>query len=325
MKEGGARTDINSSAKIYGLIGYPVKHSLSKVMQEAAFRHYKINAEYRLFEVKPQELQDFLLNGNFLAKDIEGKPIYVEDMLGFNITIPYKIKAKEILEAAGFVLKDSVEELFHNVKISGAVNTVRREDDGQLKYSNTDVNGFFRALREDLRSVFEMKNKNVLLFGCGGAGRAVIAALTWKGLSTRKIYIYDNNEEAVRYAKEHFKTVPSLINEKLEFISDRQLEDVITRCHLLVNASSVGMKHVDPSLIDKDLLAKNKNLSVYDVVYNRTTQLIRDAKDLNLQAADGRNMLLYQGAAAFELWRGREAPIEEMRKALLDALDGKSH
>lgn len=301
--------------KIYGLIGYPVKHSLSATMHNAAFKELGIEAEYRLFEIPPEKLEGFLLE-NIKVEDTQGKIFYSQDIAGFNITIPHKIKTKEILTKK-FPYVGIAEDLSHYVKISGAVNTVKRLHDG-LDYCNTDVSGFWESLREDLK--FDARNKNVLLIGCGGAGRAVIAALTWKMQTVNNIYIFDNNSETIRSAKEHFGNAPVLLREKLEFISCEEIYKKIKRCQLLVNASPIGMKEGDPSVIDKKLL--HKDLYVYDVVYNRMTQLVRDAQEAcgEEKACRGLGMFLYQGERALEFWIGRHAPSQVMRKALEEAL-----
>ena len=175
----------NNVKKIYGVLGYPVKHSLSPVMHNAAFGHLKIDAEYKLFEVRPEALEDVLL-GNISIKDTEGNEVYAGDISGFNITIPHKIKAKELLEKKFPFDQNAVLiniDLYY-VKLSGAVNTVKREAN-ILRYWNTDAPGFLKSLEVDLE--FEPKGKNALLIGCGGAGRAIIAALSWGNVGIKKI------------------------------------------------------------------------------------------------------------------------------------------
>ena len=166
-----------SKLKVYGLIGYPVKHSLSPAMHNAAFKELNIDAEYRLFEVRPQDLEDFLLKRN--------------DIAGFNITIPHKVRAREILEEK-FPFDKYSQDLQSNlldVLISGAVNTVKRSG-SKLEYWNTDAKGFIDSLTKDLD--FDLNKgeyKNVIVFGCGGAGRAVICGLCWRQHRINKVYI----------------------------------------------------------------------------------------------------------------------------------------
>ena len=293
--------------QVYGLIGFPVEHSLSPQMQMAAFRELVIDAEYKLFERTPEKLESFLT-----------EEVFALGLAGFNITIPHKVRAREILEKnypTDWGSKNILQAL-HYVKLTGAVNTVKVVGK-RLKYFNTDATGFRRSLGESLR--FEPKDKEILLIGCGGAGRTVIAALGWRNVGVRKIYIYDINEASVNSAKEHFLSSSPHANflaDKLQFIQTSDLKKVINKCSLLVNASPIGMKDPQDSPIDKSLL--HKELSVYDVVYNRNdkTQLIKDALARDLPVADGLEMLLYQGADAFSIWTQQEAPIDEMRKAL---------
>ncbi len=294
--------------KIYGLIGYPVKHSLSKIMQEAAFKACNINAEYRLIPVKPEELEDFLLNDKKVS-DISGNPISIQDLSGFNITVPHKVQA---------IKKNPIIRIVDtNVILVGAVNTVKiNKDDEKLDYYNTDVKGFIDSLREDLK--FNPDGKHVFIFGCGGASRAVIAGLLPKeGFRVKKIFLYDIHREAIASIKEHFKSF-DWIAERLEPVNEDAISDKIKDCDLLVNASPVGMEEGDSSPVDRKLL--HKDLYVYDVVYNRKTQLIKDAESAGLNARGGLGMLLYQGALGFEIWTGQKAPVEVMRKALEEAM-----
>jgi shikimate dehydrogenase len=310
-----------SEKRIYGLIGYPVKHSLSPIMHNAAFENLKeqgkidYDAEYRLFEVPPKRLEEFLLDPNAKFDDIDGNSIRAGAVLGFNITIPHKVKADQILEREFPFDRNAYmmnEDLYY-VKLSGAVNTVKREGN---KYYNTDARGFLDSLKANWG--FETKDKNVLLIGCGGAGRAIIAVLSWKKAQIKKIYIYDISKEAMKSAEEHFRPF-DFVKDKLEYVQEKEIiPGMIKKCQLLVNASPVGMKEGDGSVIDKSLL--HENLSVYDVVYSRQTQLIKDAESLpGRPVKNGLGMLLYQGVDAFELWTEQKAPVEVMRKALREA------
>jgi shikimate dehydrogenase len=309
----------SSSLRLYGLIGYPVKHSLSPAMHNAAFKALGINAAYRLFEVKPQELASFLLDPQTKITDTSGKTIYAGDILGFNITIPHKVKAKEILMAQEAEKKliqkinkakkkeSSVSSNKWYTLVAGAINTVKKG----YQPRNTDVSGFLKSLKVDLN--FNTKDKSVLVIGCGGAGRAVIAGLSYGQKKVKKIYIYEKDKKAISLAKSHFHQFPA-VSRKLKFIACEQMPQAIKKCQLLVNTSPVGMKDDSFSIIKKDLL--HKGLSVYDLIYNRQTKLIKDALILGLPAASGQGMLLYQGAAAFSFWVEEPAPIEVMRSAL---------
>ncbi|MBU1366819.1 MAG: shikimate dehydrogenase [Candidatus Omnitrophica bacterium] len=299
-----------SPKQIYGLIGYPVKHSLSASMHNAAFRSRGIDAEYRLFEVEPGDLEDFLLNPDKEVCDIEANYVRGGDIAGFNITIPHKVRAKQILERAFPPKSLSGERDYHCMVISGAINTVKRE----REYTNTDVHGFLKSLEKDLQ--FKTEYKTALVVGCGGAGRAVVAGLSWAGANIKKIYIYEKNNKVAHLAQGHFSSFPELSG-KWEFISHKHLPEIVKKCDLLVNASPVGMKEGGPTIIDKELL--HKGLFVYDLVYNRETELVKDAKFLGLPAYGGRGMLLYQGAASWQFWTEKEPPMDVMRQALESA------
>ena len=304
--------------KIYGLIGYPVKHSFSPAMHNAAFKALGIDAEYRLFEVKPEELEDFLLNLDTIVKDTKGNSIRAGDVVGFNITLPHKVRAKEILEKkfSTTAIEQATNRSLYYVQLTGAVNTVKREE-GRLLYRNTDAGGFYRSLREDLK--FNPEGKSILVIGCGGAGRAVFVALDNADVQVRRVFVHDVDSEARISAQKYlFSRVRSLYS--AAFISQEEIPKFIKECDLLVNASPVGMKEGDGSVIDKKFL--HEGLFVYDVVYNRDTELIKEAKAKGLPAVGGLGMLLYQGVAAFELWTGRPAPVEVMRKALVSEIKG---
>lgn len=301
--------------QLFGLIGNPVKHSLSPLMHNAAFRHLKIDAQYCLFEVPAENLEGVLLGTDSIL-DIEGK-VSSQDLNGFNITIPYKVKAREILEKKFPPSKGSRQDLdLYYVELSGAINTVKREGD-RVKYYNTDAGGFFMSLDLDLK--FNPKNKNILVIGCGGAGRAIIAALSWKNVKTKNIYVTDVNEAAINSANDHFKRLKQYGNfkNKLKFIDNKDVGRFIKECQLLVNATPVGMDDGDGSVINKNSL--HENLSVYDIVYRKDsgqTQLIKDAKSLGLNYASGLDLLLYQGAIAFNKWTEEIPPIKIMRQML---------
>ncbi len=206
-----------SGKKIYGLIGYPVKHSLSPAMHNAAFQALNIDAEYRLFEVPPQRLEEFLLNTDKIFEDTDGNSVRAGDILGFNITIPHKVPA---------LLKSTTIVTSHEVILVGSVNTVKRDKNtGKLYYYNTDTTGFMKSLQEDLK--FDTRNKNVFIFGCGGAGRAIIAGLTCKGTNVKKIYIYDVNKDAMDSTKRHFDNFSDYMEGELEFITEAQILEKI--------------------------------------------------------------------------------------------------
>lgn len=280
----------------YGIVGYPVKHSLSPVMQEAAFRAFGIDATYGLHEVEPAGLAEFLESaaGNGFA--------------GFNVTIPHKLETKKNIEQNG-ALDESASRL-------GAVNTVKVSEGGKLHGYNTDGAGFYRSLVEDLS--FEPEGRKVFILGAGGAASAITMYL---GNGPRAVYVYDMDESRVarlgklfasRYDSKHFIAV-----------STKDIAAIMKECDLLINATPVGMKDADPLPVDRSLL--RGGIRVYDLVYNRPeTRLVYEARKLKAHACTGMGMLLYQGAIAFEIWTGLKAPVAVMKKALKEAIKKSS-
>jgi len=280
--------DKKSLTKIYGVLGYPVKHSFSPLMQNAAFGALKINAEYKLFEVAQEELKDFLTS------------LREKNIWGLNVTIPHKEKVIPFLD-----------NLSDETRLIGAVNTIRVSSN-QLEGFNTDGEGFLKHLTEELK--FAPRGKIIAVIGAGGAARAVSVYLS-KAL-TKEISIYDIDKNKTSVLVEHLKK-----NFKnIEFIAANSIEELnIKDCDLLVNATPIGMKETDPCIVDKKFM--HKNLLVYDLIYNpKETKLQAHAKKVGAKVSGGLGMLLYQGMFSFEIWTGQKAPKEVMRKALLKTL-----
>ncbi|MDD5109134.1 MAG: shikimate dehydrogenase [Candidatus Omnitrophica bacterium] len=270
---------------VYGLVGFPIKHSLSPSMHNAAFSKLKIKAKYKLFELKPNQLKVFL--GNLKKKNI----------CGFNVTHPYK---EQIL---GFLNSKS-----SGVKEIGAANTVVVDYTGRLKGFNTDYLGFAAHLKE-----LKVKPKKVAVIGAGGASRAVCFALARMKIDELCIYDIDKFKSLSL-----FKNLNSNFPETQFNVASRIADLEIGNKDLLVNASAVGMRTTDPCLIDPSDL--HQGLFVYDLIYNPLeTKLITLAKARNLNFSNGLGMLLYQGVFAFKYFTGRVAPVETMKVALLKA------
>jgi len=277
---------------IYGVLGHPIGHSLSPAMQNAAFRAAAIDAEYGVYDVAPEGLANFL-------SDLHKKSIS-----GLNVTIPHKIKAKEFVERYG-IIDGAAKKL-------GAINTIKVASSGKLCGFNTDGPGFYRSLIEDLK--FEPEGKTVFVLGSGGAATAVAMYL---GNGPKKIFISDVDKTKSAALKKHYDE--HYDSSKISIVDPEHVKDALNMSDLLVNATPMGMKDGDPSPVAKDML--HKGLRVYDLVYNRpATELVMDATRLKLHAATGLGMLLYQGAIAFEIWTGKQAPVTVMKKALKEAL-----
>ena len=279
--------------KIVGLFGYPVAHSISPVFHNAAFKKLNLDFTYLPFSVRPKDLK----------KATEG--IKALNIVGMNVTIPHKTEILPYLD------KVSPE-----VKEIGAVNTIFNKN-GKLVGYNTDAIGFLSSLREDLK--FNPEGKSIFLLGAGGVAYAVTYALIKK--KARKITIINKPHQMAKSLIKHFKKIAKGCTFKLVDFSQRNNQKLISQADILINATSVGMNPKDPSLIKKELLSRN--LLIFDVVYNRETALIKAAKKRGLEAIGGLNMLVRQGAASFEIWTGKKAPIETMKEAAENALANK--
>jgi len=273
-----------SAQKIYGVLGYPARHSLSPAMHNAAFRSVGLKAEYLIFEKDPSQLEGFLdsLNNSGIS--------------GLNVTVPYKEKVSKFLT-----------NVSADARLIQAVNTIKVEGNS-LSGFNTDGQGFMRHLSGELG--FNPAGKRLAILGAGGASKAISVYLSKNNPST--VTIYDIDREKVRslvgYLERNFPLVSFNVAHSTKDLS-------VEKCDLLINATPVGMKEDDPCLIDESMI--NPGSLVYDLIYNPAeTKLLSRAKKRGARISNGLGMLLWQGAHSFEIWTGLKAPVEVMKKAL---------
>ncbi len=277
-----------------GVLGDPIEHSLSPVMQNGALRTCGLQMAYARFQIRPNELGDAL------------QAARQRKFVGLNLTVPHKIAAVEL-----------VDELDEDARRFGAINTVAFRD-GRMIGSNTDGIGFTRAIRSEFS--VDLKDLRVLLLGAGGVGRAIAWQCARAGCERLAVAnrTFDKAQKLVAELQPQFSG-PRVLGPvaRLEAVSwsDKALAFQVEHSDLVVNATPVGLNVTDPSVLPATLLAPH--LMVYDAVYSkRRTPLLTAAAEAGARGADGLSMLLHQGAASFELWFGREAPIAEMRSAL---------
>ena len=280
--------------KSIALIGYPLKHSISPLFQQAALDYYQLAARYEIREIEPLRLEKTV--------DLLRHP----SNLGANVTVPYK--------EAVLPLMDELEELASQI---GAVNTIVNRDKRLIGY-NTDAAAFLQALRQE--GCFEPRGKQVLLLGAGGAARAIGLILIKAEVDILTI-VNRTFERAQELASSLIRTKP---HTKVIALPWRipEMEDALSHCHLVVNCTSIGMKHSpteDESPLKTEAIPGDA--LVYDLVYNPVkTPLLREAKKSGARTLGGLAMLVYQGAASFELWTGKQAPLEVMFEAARKAL-----
>lgn len=278
-----------------GVFGNPVEHSLSPQMQNAALESCGLDMRYAPFEIGADELPEALR----LLPEL--------NFVGVNLTAPHKI--------AAFKLVDEVDETARRV---GAINAIKIEN-GKLRGFNTDGKGFSRAIREEFS--VDLRDLRVLVFGAGGAARAIALECAQEN-SERLVIANRDFEKAKLFAEElrPFFAEARVLGPvpRLQAIpwDETAFRFQIANVDLVVNATPLGLHHADATPISARLLAPH--LMVYDTVYSSgQTALVSTAVEAGARAANGLSMLLHQGALAFEIWFDRVAPLSVMRKALL--------
>ncbi len=282
---------VSGKTKLCGLIGDPVEHSMSPAMHNAAFREMGIDYLYVPFRVKSEDL----------GKSIEG--MRALNIKGLNVTIPHKVAILQFL--------DELDPLAEKI---GAVNTIVN-DDGVLTGYNTDATGFLQALLE--RGI-EPEGKKIVILGAGGASRAISFILADRGTQLAIL----NRRLELDWARDLASRISQIFGKKVEALelNRENLARAIDKANILVNATSVGMSpNIDETPVSSDLLTPD--LVVFDIVYNPIkTRLLREAEVAGTKTINGVDMLLWQGALAFEKWTGQKAPVEVMRKEAIKLL-----
>ena len=274
--------------KQLGVIGYPLSHSLSPIFQQAALDYHAIPVTYSAWPTPPERLSQ-------TVERLRGA-----EYMGFNITIPHKEHLVELL--------DDVDAMARNI---GAVNTVVNRG-GVLAGFNTDTYGFIKSLKE--KANFEPRGKTVLLLGAGGAAKAAAYALAGEGVERLTIA-----NRTVARAESLAEGVGGLL-QNIDVVS---LDNVPGNADLVVNSTSVGMASGDGAgRTPLDEASISRTALAYDMVYTPAeTPFLRCAQQAGARVLGGLWMLIYQGAAAFELWTGKHAPVDVMYRAAQQALE----
>lgn len=278
----------------FAVLGHPIGHSLSPLMHQASFRALDYNAIYLAFDVHPAKLGAVLP----AMRDMGFR--------GVNLTIPLKEVAFDLLA-----------DLHEDARRLGAVNTVEMTAEGGLRGHNTDSYGFLRALEEAFG--VSPEGLRVLLLGCGGAGRTVAIAAAMQGATEVLLADVDENRTAAVAAEigalDCDVRVGGLSGDK------REWAEAAAESDLIVQATPVGMKPGDPSLLDPGVF--NSGQYVFDLIYMYpSTPLMQAAAAAGARTANGLGMLLHQGARAFTIWTGMQPDTDAMRGALEQAVYG---
>ncbi|NEQ45197.1 MAG: shikimate dehydrogenase [Leptolyngbya sp. SIOISBB] len=282
------RSSFTGATQVLGIIGYPIEHSLSPPMQNAALEQLGVDGVYVPFAVEPPMLETAIAG------------LWSLGIQGFNVTIPHKQTVMPYLA--------SVTEMSQAV---GAVNTVWRTDHGWAG-TNTDVTGFIAPLQHCDR---DWSTARVVILGNGGAARAVVAGCVTLGCSD--LWLVGRSADKLQTFVQSWQASP--LKPPLHTCLYSELTTLLPDTTLLVNTTPIGMHpHVDASPVtaqQMDLLPVSA--IAYDLIYTPSpTQFLRLAVQRGLQTFDGTEMLVQQGAAALQIWTHQKPPVDLMRQTL---------
>ncbi len=275
-----------------GIIGYPLGHSISAVIQKAGLKSIGLEGVYDVMETPPEELINRI------------KYIKANNYSGFNVTIPLKVPMSLFL--------DDIDDY---ANIAGCVNTVKVNDDKTFYGYNTDIYGFKTAIPAEIN----LKEKNASILGTGGAARAAVVGLAELGVKEIDFYTRNiiNSRQTLDYVRAKF---PNVIFNVYQIQNIRSLE----HSSIIVNSTPIGMKGfmADQMPLEKEDLDKlNPDTIIYDIVYNPIkTILIQEAQNRGLRTISGLDMLIYQAQRAIEIWTGKSPDVNLMKIAALEAL-----
>lgn len=280
--------EISGKTKIVGILGYPIEHTFSPGMQNAAFSTLGLDWIYVPFQVLPEALGEAVAGLRAMG------------LRGVNVTIPHKQEVMQYLDT-----------LSPEAQMIGAVNTIVNQE-GCLKGYNTDAPGFVRSLKED--AGVTPQGKKIMVMGAGGAARAVAFQLALEGADELDFVVRDEvkgrllADEVQQKTGAQTKVIPWLQGDISKNLGDT---------HIIINSTPIGMGQKRLDILPLDIEAISDSTLVCDLIYNpRETVLLEQARKRGLKTLNGMGMLLYQGAIAFELWTGEKAPIDVMKSAL---------
>ncbi len=276
----------------FGIIGYPLGHSLSAVIQKSAFESMNVDATYEVLETPPENLIDRI---KFLKRN---------DFNGFNVTIPLKVPVSLF-----------VNEIDDDANIAGCVNTVKITENKEFYGYNTDIYGFVSAIPKDV----DLSGKCATILGTGGASRAAAVGLIKKGIQEIDLYTRNiiNSQNAINYLRNQFPAI------KFEAKQIQNVRD-ISKYSIIVNATPIGMRGfaMDETPLELNVIKTAKpDTVVYDIVYNPIkTVLLQYAEKCGLRTVEGLDMLIYQAEKAINIWTGMSPDVKTMKIAALQAL-----
>lgn len=280
---------ITGNTQLTGLLGSPVRHSISPMMHNEAFRQLGLDYVYLAFEVGEDDLQTA----------VDG--LRAMGIRGFNLTMPNKNQMCLL-----------ADELSPAARIMGAVNTIVNENGRLIGYS-TDGIGFMHSVKEKGQNIIGEK---MTLLGAGGASVSIMVQAALDGVEeisvfSRKGKFYERAERVISDLRE----ISCCRIRLYDFSDSETLKKEVHDSKILVNGTSVGMSPETEASIITDVDVFYEGLYVYDVIYNpKETLLLKKAMMAGCETQNGLDMLLYQGAEAFRLWTGQEMPVDVIKQ-----------
>lgn len=276
--------ELKFKQELTACFGCPVAENPTQAMVEAAYRHHGLDWRYLTVEVKPEGLADAVRGARAMG------------FRGFNCTIPHKVAVIEHLDSLG-----------DSASIMGAVNCVVRRGD-QLIGENTDGKGFLQSLRE----VSDPKGKKLVIFGAGGAARAIAVETALAGANSLTIV-----NRGVQRGEELAQLLVDRLNASATFVPWEGNHQIMEDVDIVINATSVGLFPDVEARLALDIDSLKPNMVVADVIPNPPrTRLVRDAETRGCKVLDGLGMLVNQGAIGIKYWTGINANAKVMRRAL---------
>lgn len=287
---------VRPTTKVVGLIGHPIEHSYSPLIQNAAFEQSGLDFIYLPFDIHPSNLRDAI------------RGVTALNIVGFNVTIPHKQRMLELLD-----------ESSPEAHAIGAVNTVVN-DGFKLHGYNTDAFGFLATLKPYSDRI---RGETVAVLGAGGAARAVVYGLM-TGFKPKQLYLLNRHLERAESLRIYLRNTFSFIAVTTHELFEAGALDSLANSRLIVNTTPSGMypnEEESPVLTDENFSAGQ---IIMDLVYNPPdTKLTKMAKGRGATVVGGWEMLLQQAAKSFELWTGMPMPIEEVRRVLLREMQSR--
>lgn len=283
--------EVTAKYELIGLMAYPIRHSLSPKMQNAALEKLGIPMCYMAFEVDQQAFPDAI------------KGLKALRMRGSGVSMPNKQLALRFMD-----------DLDPAAKLAGAINTIVN-DNGHLTGYNTDGTGHLKGIRE---TGFDVKGKTMVLVGAGGAATAIGAQAAVEGFKEIKLFNRKDDfwEGAQVFAKRVNDSTDCHVT-VCDFDDKKLFGDAIAGADVLTNATKLGMKPLENMSIITDTSMLRPDLLVTECVYNpHITKFLRQAAEAGCRTVDGYQMLLWQGATQFELWTGQAFPIDHVREVM---------